>query len=103
MQNAEEADLGTYVLGIGCNLQERLCTGLEEQLEDDFLVLPNERGQRVWHAEHQVIVVYWQQLLLASGQPLIAGVGLALRAMSVSAGVVRDGLMAAAIALVAVS
>src|ERR1700675_1394339 len=95
MQNAEEAYFSAEVLRIGSNLQECLGTGLKEHLEEHFLVLPNERDQRVWHAEHQVIVVYWQQLLLARGQPFITGVSLALRAMAISTGVVRDGLVSA--------
>src|ERR1700675_3647300 len=103
MQNAEEAYFSAEVLRIGGNLQECLGTGLKEQLEEYFLVLPDERDQRVWHAEHQVIVVYWQQFLLAGGQPFITGVSLALWAMTISTGVVRDGLVSAAFTLVAVS
>ena len=103
MQNTQKADLGAYVLGIGSHLQECLGTGLEEQFEEDLLVLPHEGDQRVRDAEHQVIVVYWQQFLLASGQPFIPGVSLALRTMAISAGVVRDGLVSAAFTLVAVS
>lgn len=52
MQNAEEANLGANVPGIGSNVQQRLRTGLEEQLEEDFLVLPHEWDQRMWNAEN---------------------------------------------------
>src|SRR3954471_9693550 len=103
MQNTEEDDFRAKALGIGGNLQECLGTGLEQQLEQYLLVLPHERDQRMRDAEHQVIVVYWQQFLLASGQPFIPGVRLALRTMAISAGVVRDGLVSAAFTLVAVS
>ena len=57
----------------------------------------------MWDAEYQVIVVHRQQLLLASGQPFITGVSLAFRAVAVSARVIRNDLMSAAVALIAVS
>ena len=103
MQNAEEADLGTEVGRIGRNFQQCRGAGLEQQPEQDLLVLPDQRDQRVRHAEDQVVVAHRQQLLSPGAQPLLAGVGLALRTMAVSAGVVRDGLMAAANALIAMS
>ena len=53
------------------------------------------------HAEDQMIVGRRQQLPLAGGQPPVAGVGLALRAVAIPAGVVKDGLMAAAVTLIA--
>src|ERR1700739_1655486 len=52
-------------------------------------------------AEHEVKVAHRQQFLLPCAQPLLARVGLALRTMAVAAGVIRDGLIAAAKALVA--
>ena len=103
MQNAEEPDLCAQMLGVGSNLQQRGRTGLEKQLEENLLVLPNEWDQCAWDAEDQVVVIHRQQLLLASGQPLVPRVGLALRAMTIPAGIIRDGLMAAAVALIAVS
>ena len=55
------------------------------------------------HAEDQVVIVGRQQLLLAGGQPFVTSVGLTLWAVAIAARVVRDGLMAAALTLVAVS
>ena len=101
MQNAEEADLGTEMLGIGSDFQQGCGAGLEQEREENPLVLPDQRDQRVRHAEDQVIVAHRQQFLLAGAQPLLAGVGLALRTVAISAGVVRDGLMAAANTLIA--
>ena len=57
----------------------------------------------MWHGEDQMEVADREQFLLPSVQPLLACVGLALRAVAVSAGVVRDGLVAAANALVAMA
>src|SRR5450759_1584771 len=44
-----------------------------------------------------------QQFLAASGEPVVARIGLAFRAMAVSAGVERDGLVAALTATVQVA
>src|SRR5271167_1296375 len=67
------------------------------------LVLPDQRDQRVWHAEDQVEVANRQQFLSPGAQPLLPGVGLALWTVPVSAGVVRDGLMPTANALIAMA
>lgn len=55
------------------------------------------------HAENQVEIAHREQFLLPGAQPLLACIGLALWTVAVSAGVVRDGLMAAADALIAMS
>ena len=88
---------------IGSHLQQRLRANLEQELEQHLLVLPDERNSCVGQAEDQVVVVDRQQLLLAGGQPFVTGVGLTLGTVTVTTGVVRDGLMAAVITLVAVS
>ena len=103
MQDAQESDLRTEVLGIGRDLDQRCGAGFEQELEENSLVLPDEWNQRVGHAEDEVVIVNRQQLLLAGCQPLVTSVGLALRAMTIAARVVRDGLMAAPITLVPVS
>jgi hypothetical protein len=57
----------------------------------------------VRHAEYQMIVARRQQLLLTGGQPPVARIGLALRAMAITARVEKGGLMAAAVTLIAMS
>src|ERR1700683_1744169 len=54
-------------------------------------------------AEDQVVVVHRQEFLLPGTQPFLAGVGLAFRTVAVSAGVVRDGLMPATNASIAMA
>src|SRR5436853_428660 len=88
MQHAQESDLRAKVFRIGGNFQQRCGAGLEQELEENLLVLPDERDQRVWHAEDQVVIIDRQQLLLASAQPLVTSVGLALRAVAIAAGVI---------------
>ena len=103
MQDAQKSDLRAQVFRIDGDLQQGCGAGVEQKLEEHFLVLPDERNQRVWHAEDQVVIVGRQQLLLADGQPLVTSIGLALWAMAIAARVIGDGLMAASFALVAVS
>src|SRR5579863_10468359 len=91
MQNTKEADLSPEVPGIGCNFQQRGSTGFEQEAEKDLLVLPDQRDQSMWHAEHHVVIAHWEQFPLAVHQPLFASVGLTFRTVAISAGVVRDG------------
>ena len=55
------------------------------------------------HAEDQVVVADGQQIQLSLGQPLVTCTGLAFRAVPVAAGVIRDGLMSAVGARVAMT
>jgi hypothetical protein len=64
VQDTQEADLGSEMLGIGRDLEERFRAGLEEEPEEDLLVLPDHRNQRMRHAENQMVVVYGQQFPL---------------------------------------
>jgi hypothetical protein len=43
VQHAEKADLGTEVARIASNLQQYLCAGAKQQVEDDLLVLECHR------------------------------------------------------------
>jgi len=65
VQNAQKADLGSKMVGIGGYLKQRLCTGLKQETEKDSLILPNQWDQRMRDAEDQMIVVHRQQLPLA--------------------------------------
>jgi hypothetical protein len=103
VQDAQEADLGSEMLGIGRHLEECFRTGLEEEPEEDLLVLPDQRSQGMRHAENQMVVVYGQQFPLPRRQPLLTGVGLAFRTVTISAGVVRDSLTSAACTLIAMT
>src|SRR5580704_17155894 len=103
MQNTEEADLSPEVPGIGRDFQQRGGAGFEQETEKDLLVLPHQRDQSMWHAEDHVEIAHREQFPLPGEQPLLACVGLALRAVAVSAGVIRDGLMPAANAFIAMS
>ena len=90
------------MLGIGGDFQQRLRRWPRTAaVNSTLLFCQHQRHQLMGHAEDHVIVGRRQQFPLARRQPLLAGVGLALRAVAIAAGVVRDGPMAAAVALIA--
>jgi hypothetical protein len=103
VQDAEESDLRTEMFGIGCHFQQGGRRSLEQKGEKDLLILPDQRHERVRHAEDQVIIAHRQEFLLPLAQPLLPRIGLALRTMPVTARVVGDGLIAAAQASVSVT
>ncbi len=102
MQDAEESDLRAEMFGVGGHFQQGGRRGLEQESKQDLLILPDQRHEAVRHAEDQVVVAYRQEFLLPLMQPLLPGIGLTLRAVPITARVVRDGLITAAQALVAV-
>src|SRR5713101_6851005 len=65
VQDAEEADLGTEMLCIRGDFQQSGSSGIEQELEQDLLVLPDQRDERVWNAEDEMKIVHRQQFLLA--------------------------------------
>src|SRR5271170_4353582 len=103
VQNGQEAKLCAEMPGIGSDVEQRGGTGLEQQGKQLPLVLPHQRHKRMWDAEDEMIVADGQQFLLSLRQPLIARADLAFRAVPVAAGVIRDGLMSAAQARIAMT
>ena len=100
VQDTQEADLGSEMLGIDRDLEKRFRAGLEEEPEEDLFVLPDHRNQRMRHAENQMVVIHGQQFPLPRRQPLLTDVGLTFRTVTISAGVVGDGLISAVGALI---
>src|SRR5262245_33124009 len=100
MQDAEEAEVSTEMLGIGRHLEQGGGTGFKQQGEENPLVLPDQGDQGVRDAKDEVIVADRQEFLLARAQPFLPGIGLALGTVAIPAGAVGDGLIAAADTLV---
>src|SRR5215471_4531013 len=103
VQHAEKADLGAEMSGIGGDFQQCGGTGAEQEAVEQLLVMKHERRQLMRKREDHMNVGNVQQFFLTRREPLVAGVALALRAMAIAAGVIRDGLMAAARASIAVA
>ena len=104
MEHAEETDLGTEMPWIAGDFKQSLCTGVEEQVVDEPLVLQCEGSQFPRQREDGMYVASGQKLAFARLEPASARVALTPRAVPVSAGVVGDpGRMSAAGAAVAMS
>lgn len=91
VEHAEKADVSAEVFRIGGNLQQTCGTGAEQQSVNNLLVVECQRRQLMGKCEDHMHVGDRQKFCIASGQPLVASVGLAFRAMAVAAGIVGDG------------
>jgi hypothetical protein len=95
MQNAEEADFGSEVLGVGRNFKHGLRAGAEEQIVEQPWIALAERVQLVGQGEDDVEVGYAEQILFAPCEPALASLGLALGTVPVATGVVGNCLVVA--------
>src|SRR5271156_3774531 len=95
VQNAEEADLGSEVLGAGRNFEHGLSAGAEEQIVEQPWIALTERIQLVGQGKDDVEVGHAEQILFAPCQPALACLGLALGTVAVATGVIGNGLVVA--------
>jgi hypothetical protein len=93
VEHGDEADLGAEMLRVGRDASQRLGRGSEQDGVDRRLVLGGNLGHRRRQGEHDVEVLNRQQFGLSGGEPLGAGLPLALRAMPVAARVVGGPLI----------
>ena len=93
VQNAEEADLGSEVLGVGGNLKHGLGGGAEEQIIEQPWIALTERVQLVGQGKDDVEVRYAEQVLFASCQPTVTCLRLAFGTVSVATGIIGDSLV----------
>ena len=103
MQDAQEADLGAEMAEVCRNLQQGFGASAEQKIIEELLVLQRQRRQLVRQGKDQMEVTHRQEFLLAGSKPLLPRGRLTLGAVSIPAGVVRDGLIAAARTLVTMS
>ena len=95
VQNAEEADLGSEVLGVGRNFEHGLSAGAEEQIVEQPWIALTERIQLMGQGKDDVEVGHAEQILLAPSQPSLACLRLALGTVAVATGVIGNGLVVA--------
>jgi hypothetical protein len=100
VEHTQEADLRAEMLRIGSDFLQGCGAGAEQEIVDDLLVLQGQPRQLVGDCKDDMHIVDRQQFLAAPGEPLVASVGLALWTVSGTAGVERDGLVAALAAAV---
>jgi hypothetical protein len=98
VEHGGEPDAGAEVLGVGRDGDQGLGGGFEQQVIDDRLVVIGDVGDRSRQGEDNMEIGHGQQFNLAVGQPLLGSGGLALRAMPVAAGIVRDAQVGALLA-----
>jgi hypothetical protein len=103
MQDCDEADLSTKMIGVSGNGVQCLGGGLEQDVVDHRFVLERDGCDFLWDGEHHVEVFDRQKFSLTVLEPLVTRERLALWAMSISATVVGDTLLAACITLLYVS
>ena len=96
--HGEEADLRAQVLGLRGDRAQRFGCRPEQDVVDDHLVLEGDDGDLVGHGENNMEVRHVEQFRPPVLEPLSPGQPLALRAVPVAAGVVRDALLATVIA-----
>src|SRR6516165_5300074 len=100
VQHTEEANFCAEVTGIPSDFEKCFRAGAKQEAVEQFLVLQDQGGQLRRQREHDMNVARGKTFVPARGDPAIPSRGLALRAMSIAAGVVRDGAMPAAGALI---
>src|SRR5260370_12937665 len=103
VQHAEEADFCTEVFGIAGHFEKSFRTGAKQEIVEDLLVQQDQRGQMTRKREDYMDVARWEKLLATWCEPAIASSCLTLRAVSISTGIVGDGAMSAASALIEMS
>jgi hypothetical protein len=103
VEHAEEADFGAQMAGITRDFEQGLGAGAEQEIVDDLLVLQGQRSEPVRKGEDDMEVASRQEFLATRLQPLVAGGGLTLGAVSIPAGIVGDGAIPAAGTLIPMS
>ena len=86
MEHGADADAGTEMARVGGDGQHGLRRRAEQQVVDDGLVLGGDVGDLGRQREHDMEVADWQQVGLASYQPLSGRRALTLGAVPISAG-----------------
>ena len=95
VENADHADFCSQVFGISRDLQQSLRAGSEQQVVEQTRVFQGQHIEFVRHGEDHVKVAGGEDLSFPCRDPVLAGFRLALGAMTVSAGVIRDGFVSA--------
>jgi hypothetical protein len=94
VQDADPTDLSSQVFGIGCDFQQGLCAGGEQQIVKQTRVFQGEHIEFVGHGKPDMEIAGSQEFALTGRQPALAGLCLTTWAVPVSGRVVGDGLIA---------
>src|SRR5271157_1177281 len=103
VKRADYADFGAQVFGIGGDFDDGLSAGSEQEIIEQTCVLQSQHVEFMGHSEHDMEIAGGQKFALPGRQPALAGLRLAVGAVPISARVIRDGLITAERALIAVT
>lgn len=103
VQDAGESDFRSQMFRVFCEFRQRLRTGFEQDPIEGFLIPEDKRIQLVGEGEDDVEVLYGEQVFFPVLDPLFLLQELALGTVPISAGVVRDHLCPAVLALIHVA
>jgi hypothetical protein len=78
VQDADYTDLSSQVFGIGCDFQQSLCAGGEQQIVKQARVFQGQHIEFMGHGENDMEIADSQEFALAGLQPAFAGLGLTL-------------------------
>ena len=98
VQHCQEANLCSQPLGVGRHFEQGLGGRPKKEPVHETRVLQRQGGDGVGNCEHDMKVRHLQQFVGAVPHPLGGDGPLALRAMTIAAGVVSDSLVRAMIA-----
>jgi hypothetical protein len=101
VQDADHPDLSSQVFGIGCDGQQGLRAGSEQQIVKQTWVLQGQHIEFMGHGEHNVKVAGSQEFAFPCCQPVLARLRLTLGAVPISTRVVGDGPITATLASIA--
>jgi len=85
MEHAEEADFGAETFRRPSDFEQGFGAGPEQEIVDDLLVLQGQRGKPMRKSEDDMDIASGQEFLAARLDPTVAGVGLALGTVPVTA------------------
>jgi hypothetical protein len=86
VKDAEKADLGAEILGIGGNFDQCVGAAAEQQTVDQFFVLQGQRRQLMGEREDDMSIGCSEQFTASRLQPAIARLALTLWTVPVAAG-----------------
>ena len=98
MQDCEYANLGAQTAWVCGEGEQGLGDGAKQNAIDGLWILKRQHRQIMGQGEYDVAVGDRQQVLALRREPLLAGCGLALRAVPIATGVEYLGLMRAVVA-----
>src|SRR5262244_2733269 len=98
MEHRSDADVGPEMLTIGRDREKGVGRCPKQDAIDDRLVLISDIGNLLWQRKYHMEIWDRKQIGFTCGKPFARRCALALRAASITAGIVSDECMCAVVA-----